>query len=149
MTKIEKNGNEVKIILTYQTTETPAFFGGEENLNEQDLVNLETCLKARMCHCQDVLTKDILTQEDKVFSEYMVFSNTSKKHFSFYAMQAMENVLTNLTNQKFLLGELTGMEALQCLKAVGSSIIPSESKMKLIDALSEQLMVCCEERRVV
>lgn len=152
-TKIERNGNEVKITLIYQTTETPDYFAGEEELNEQDLVNLETSLKSRMRHCQDVLTKDILPQEDKVFSEYMAFSNTSKKHFSFIAMEAMENVLTSLMNKEFHLAKLSTLEALQCLKAVGSyplmlSPKEEESKRKLIDALSEQLLVSCEERRL-
>ena len=104
-------------------------------------------LEQRMKHCQDILTTEILSAKDKVFTPYMIFSNEVGKHFSIPAYQAMEEASTNLKsfgftgeeNMQAFLSQLTPLQAQQCLKALATmqTNVRETLLQECVDAVAE------------
>ena len=98
-------------------------------------------LEQRMKHCQDILTTEILSAKDKVFTPNMIFSNEVGKHFSIVAYKAMEETVHNLKSYGFtgeyipaFLKQLNRLQAQQCFKALA---------MMKHNSIREDLYLCC------
>ena len=114
---------KVTISLTYNVTESDVKF--QKKLPQTSIIK-GVCIAAiqhRIRHCKNVLTNEILSQEDKVFTNNIIFSNVIGKHFSIPAFEIMESLearMLETTDFRHLLYNLQDAEICQLLKAIAN-----------------------------
>ena len=117
----DNEAKKVTLALTFDVVESDVKFKRKELKTSIARSMCITALKARMCHCQNVLTNEILPNSDKVFTSSMIFSNTVQKHFSIVAFETMEEMEKKFCTSINILETLMGLndtELCQLLKAM-------------------------------
>ena len=150
--KFNENKSTVELTLSFRVNEAQGtcFVPKHELTFHSFSEILLDALEQRMKHCKDILTTEILPAKDKVFTQYMIYSNEVGKHFSIKSYQAMEEAAENLKsfgftgedNLQAFLRQLSPLQAQQCFKALATmqTNIREELLQECVDAIAEAVL---------